>query len=240
MENNDIKMLIETFRGYRDLLTPIQINLHDFAETYDMLKEDIDKLASAFDGDIKGNLDKIYKNLSTQVERSTDLSSRIDQFIKQTNKYTSDIARLANVFLSIESKIAAVNELEKRAEEQISKLDAILEEKKKNYNVKELQKTLDSYNANVTKLSEFINKDVADALIQNNKKLDAIKSVNDGLAKRMESENSNMEKLLMTFKSSNEMLKRITEREDVNEAYIFDILDRWAESRKVKIKKQKD
>ena len=240
MENNDIKMLIETFRGYRDLLTPIQINLHDFAETYDMLKEDIDKLASAFDGDIKGNLDKIYKNLSTQVERSTDLSSRIDQFIKQTNKYTNDIARLANVFLSIESKIAAVNELEKRAEEQISKLDAILEEKKKNYNVKELQKTLDSYNANVTKLSEFINKDVADALIQNNKKLDAIKSVNDGLAKRMESENSNMEKLLMTFKSSNEMLKRITEREDVNEAYIFDILDRWAESRKVKIKKQKD
>ena len=35
----------------------------------------------------------------------------------------------------------------------------------------------------------------------------------------------------------NELLKKIVEKQDVNEAYIFDILDKWAEDRKVKIKK---
>ena len=43
--------------------------------------------------------------------------------------------------------------------------------------------------------------------------------------------------LVETYKSSNELLKKIVEKQDVNEAYIFDILDKWAEERKVKIKK---
>ena len=32
--------------------------------------------------------------------------------------------------------------------------------------------------------------------------------------------------------------KTIVEKQDVNEEYIFDILDRWAESRRVKTKKR--
>ena len=32
------------------------------------------------------------------------------------------------------------------------------------------------------------------------------------------------------------MLRKIIEKEDVNEAYLFEILDKWAENRKVKTK----
>ncbi|NCA67659.1 MAG: hypothetical protein EOM87_06320 [Clostridia bacterium] len=237
MENNDIKTLIESFKGYRDLLNPIQTNLHDFVETYDSMKNDIEKLNTAFEGDIKGNLEKIYKNLSRQAEHATDLSSRIDQFITMTNKYTSDVTRFVGLFEKVEERIRLVNDLESKAEAQIGKLDEILEEKRKNYNVKELQRTLESYNANVQKMSEFINKDIAEALSQNYKKLDTIKSGNDNLTKKLKEENTSVESLLNAYLTTNELLKQITEKEDVNEAYIFEIIDKWAEDRKLKIKK---
>ncbi len=235
--DNDIKTLIETFRGYRDLLSPVQNSLHDFAETYDAMRGDIDKLNVAFKGDIQGNLEKIYKNLSAQAERATDLSSRINQFITMTDKYTEGVGKLTAVISKVEERLKIVNDMEQKAEEQIGRLDDILEEKKKGYNLRELQRTLENYNANVQKVSEYINKDIAEALSQNYKKLDIIKSGNDNLVKRISEENSGVEALLATHKSSNEMLKQIAEKGDVNQEYIFEILDKWAEERKVKIKK---
>jgi DNA repair ATPase RecN len=231
--DNDVRALIDAFRAYRDLLGPIQESLHEFASTYDFLKKDIDKLNAAFEGDIQGNLEKIYKNLSRQAEDASDLSVRIDQFVKVTGKYTSDFARLVGMLEKIEEKLKAVNELEARAEEQLGKLDAILEEKKRSYNVRELQKTLETYNANVQKVSEFINKDVAESLSENYKKLDAIRHGNETLAKLIESENARMDALLETYKATSELLKKAVEKEDINEAYIFDILDKWATERKV-------
>ena len=45
-----------------------------------------------------------------------------------------------------------------------------------------------------------------------------------------------LDKLSETYKETNALLRKIVEKEDVNEAYIFDVLDKWAQSRKVKIK----
>jgi len=233
MDNNDVKTLIEAFRAYRELLSPIQESLHDFAGTYDSLRSDIDKLNASFGGDIQSNLDKIYKNLSRQAENASDLSSRIDQFVKVTGKYTVDFSKLLTTLEKVEERLSAVNDLESKAEEQIGKLDAILEEKKRSYNIRELQKTLDTYNANVQKVSEFINKDVADSLSQNYKKLDDIRNGNESLAKLIGAENGKIEEMLATHKSSGDLLRRAVENEDLNEDYIFDILDKWAEKRKV-------
>lgn len=237
MENNDIKTLIDSFRGYRELLSPIQANLRDFAETYDSMKEDISRLNNAFEGDMRGNLQKIYKNLSEQAEHATDLSSRIKQFIEMSEKYSEGVTRIADQVEKIGERLKAVNELDGKAEEQIGKLDEILAEKRKNYNLKELERTLDNYNANVLKVSEFINKDIAEALNLNYNKLESIKASNDTMTKRIKEEHIDVEKLLETYSATNELLKRTVEKEDVNEAYIFEILDKWAEERKIKIKK---
>ena len=237
MDNNDVKTLVEAFRGYRDLLSPIQVSLSDFTETYEQMRGDIERLNSSFSGDLKGNLESIYKNLSMQADKAADLSNRIDQFVRVTGKYTSDINKLAIALEKAEKSLTAVNELETRAEEQIGKLDAILEEKKKNYNVKELQRNLENYNENVQKVSEFINKDVAEALTQSNKKLEEIRSGNENLTKRIEEENKNLENLLESFEATGTFIKKAVDGNTVNESYVFDIIDKWAEDRKVKRKK---
>ena len=56
IKEEDIKELIESFKQYREMLVPIQSNIHSFLETYDSMREDIDTLNKSFDGNIQKNL----------------------------------------------------------------------------------------------------------------------------------------------------------------------------------------
>ena len=237
MENSEVNALIDAFIGYREMLVPIQNDMHDFLETYDALRNDVDKLDSAFSGDVQGKLQQIYKTLSDQAEKSEMLMRKVDEFLKNTTKYSEELDNLMNMFASIQDKVSSVTELEEKAEEQIGKLDEILEEKRKNYDLKDLKKSLDQYNANLQNVNDFINKDVAENIVENSKAIQEIKSGSDNIAKRLEEERISLEKLSETYLTSNNLLKKIIEKNDVNEEYIFDILDKWAEERKVKIKK---
>ena len=237
MENSEVNALIDAFIGYREMLVPIQNDMHDFLETYDALRNDVDKLDAAFSGDVQGKLQQIYKTLADQAEKSEALVRKVDEFLKSTTKYTEEVENLMTMFESIQGRISAVNELETKAEEQISKLDEVLEEKRKNYDLKDLKKSLDQYNANLQNVNDFINKDVAENIVENSKAIQEIKSGSENIVKRLEEEKSSVEKLTEVYSSSNALLKKIVEKNDVNEEYIFDIIDKWAEDRKVKTKK---
>ncbi|MBQ4072979.1 MAG: hypothetical protein IJD50_04625 [Clostridia bacterium] len=237
MDNNEVKMLIETFKGYRDLLTPIQSNLNDFITTYSGLQGDIDRLNQAFSGDAKTNLEKIYRTLSGQAEKATDLASQIDRFMKMSSKYTEDITKLLNTVEKVADKLENISSLESKAETQLGKLESILDEKRKSYNVKELQRTLENYDDNVRRMNEFINKDVAEKVADSNAKINAVKSGSEAMLNRISQEKTSIEQLTATYKETNQLLRKIIEKDDVNEAYLYDILDKWASERKVKIKK---
>ena len=237
MDNNEVNALIDAFVGYREMLVPIQTDMHEFLETYGALKNDVDKLNTAFSGDVQGKLSEIYKNLASQAEKSEELTRKVDQFLKSSAKYTEEVDSLISMFKSIQDRISAVNEIEAKAEEQIGRLDSIIEEKRRNYDLKDLKKSLDAYNSNLQTVGDFINKDVAENIIENTNSIKEIKEGNQSIAKRLEEEKKSVDELVETYKSSNELLKKIVEKQDVNEAYIFDILDKWAEDRKVKIKK---
>ena len=237
MDNNEVKMLIETFKGYRDLLNPIQNNLNDFITTYSGLQGDIDRLNQAFSGDAKTNLDKIYRTLSGQAEKATDLASQIDRFMKMSNKYTEDISKLLNTVEKVADKLENISALETKAETQLGKLESILDEKRKSYNVKELQRTLENYDDNVRRMNDFINKDVAEKVADSNAKINAVKSGSEAILSRISQEKTSIEELTSTYKETNRLLRQLIEKDDVNEAYLYDILDKWATDRKVKIKR---
>lgn len=236
MENSEVNALIDAFIGYREMLVPIQNDMHEFLETYDALKNDVEKIDKAFSGDVQGKLTEIYKTLSSQAEKSEALTRKVDEFLKSTTKYTDEVSNLMNMFQSIQSKISAVNEIENKAEEQISKLDEILEEKKRNYDLKDLKNSLDKYNSNLQSVSEFINEDVAKNIMENTKTIQEIKNGNSDVVSHLKEEKTSIEQLAENYQNSNELLKKILEKNDVNEEYIFDIIDKWAEERKVKTK----
>ena len=112
-----------------------------------------------------------------------------------------------------------------------------MEERRKNYNLKELERTVASYQAGVAKVGEFINHDVVSSLQENNDKLNSIKDGVEELRSGIKEGNQGMETLVASFLATSDLLRRVTEGERVNEEYIYDILDRWAAERGVKRKK---
>lgn len=238
MERNDeILQLTEAFREYRDMLVPLKDSLFSFADNYESVKSNIVRLNNAFDGDIQGKLQMIMNNLNSQAQKANDLATRIDQFVGLTNKYVSETEKVFSMFSSLEKSLKTVNDLEKRAEDTIDRIDAIAEEKKKSYNLTQLQRSLESYNSNIQTVSEFINKDVAKVMTDNSKKLESIKNSTDSVERSLANEGKTLQELAKTYSETNTLLRSLVEKNDVNEEYLFDILDRWAESRRVKTKK---
>ena len=237
MENNGINELIVAFKGYRDLISPIEQSLRDFSLAFDGIKGDIESLNKSFNGDVQGKFDKIYKELSSQAEKTKTLTAEIDRFMSFTSKYVNQVERFVDKCAEIENKIKVVDTLQNKADEQIEKLDAIIETKKKTYDIKQLEKNLENYNVSVQKISEFINKDVAETLNKNNENLNNIKDKNSSMLEVLLAEKVSIDNLIEKYTASNNLLKKVVENETVNEEYIFEILDKWAVDRRVKTKK---
>ena len=68
-------------------------------------------------------------------------------------------------------------------------------------------------------------------------KIDAIKQGEENLGKELSEERASVDALLESSQKNAELLKKIAESNDVNEEYIYTVIDKWAASRKVKIKK---
>ncbi len=238
MENKEIQELVEAFKGYRDLISPIEQNLREFSNSFDSIKQDLSNLNNSFDGNISSKLDKIYKDLSNQAEKSKSLTSQIDRFANATNSYINGVDRLMSSLNQIQQKISEVDNIQAQADKQVERLNSIIDEKKKNYDIKQLQKSLDSYNSGVQKINEYINKDIADTLKSNNDKVMQIQDKTYSIFENVVSEKQDINKLIETYSQSNELLKKVVENNTVNQEYIYEMLDKWAEDRKVKIKKK--
>ena len=157
--------------------------------------------------------------------------------MRSSTKYTEEVDKLISTFEGIETRIKSVNEIEAKAEAQISKLENIIEEKKKSYNLKELERSLESYNTNLQAVGDFVNKDIAENLVSNSKMIQSIKDGSENIVVKLKEEKKSIDELMQSYKTSNDLLKKIVENNDVNEEYVFDIIDRWAETRNIKIKK---
>ncbi len=238
MDNEkEIQLLIDSFVEYRNLFTPLEENLREFAQTYDQMREEVQKLNRSFDGSMQSKLEAIVKDLSKQFEKSKNLTAQFDEFKQKTDGFVSQMERLTASLSKIGDKIEKIDQIEEKATSQIDKLNDIIEKKNKVYDVKQLEKNLENYNSNIQKVSDYINKDIAIALADNNEKIDSIKDKNESVYQVLMQEKSGIDKLIEAYAESNTLLKNLLEKQDVNEQYIFDIIDKWAQERKVKIKK---
>ena len=237
-ELNELREIIDAFVSYRNVLAPLQESLRSVVESYGSIKDDIAKLDKTFSGDTKVRLDKIYASLSAQAKSGQELSDKIERFSQSGEKYVKALEEMTAKFTLMEQKLSSLDALEKTAEGQIARLDAIINEKKVSYNVKDLQKSLDVYNKNVERVSDFINKDVAGVLQENGEKIDRIKRENEALGAALTEQSRSVADLVASFKETSDLLKKSVDRESVNEEYLFSVLDKWANSRNVKIKKK--
>ena len=236
--NNDIKQLIDSFSAYRNVLAPLQESLHSLAETYGAIREDLDNLSKSLSGNAGSQLEKIHATLNQQAKSGQELSRRIDEYAESGEKYSRAVTEMTRRFGEIADKLSAIDQIEKTAEAIMGRLEELMEEKRASYNVKELQRSLDTYNKNVEKISEFINKDIASVLQQNAEKIESIRRENEALTQVVGEQGKSVAELTAMFAETSVLLRQAVENGSVNEEYIFDAFDKWAVDRKVKIKRK--
>lgn len=237
MNDNSVKELIDSFIAYRNMIAPLEESLKQVSKTYEEIRGDLDNLSKSFSGSAASQLEKVHSTINAQARSGQELSRRIDEYASSGEKYAQAVKEMSARFSEVAKRIDTVGEIEKTAESQIAKIDALISEKRSSYNLKELQKSLDDYNANVEKISDFINKDIASTLTQNAEKIENIRKENEELSAAVREQGKDIATLTSMFAETTALLKKVVEGGSVNEEYLFDAFDKWAKDRKVKIKK---
>ena len=238
MSDNSIKELIESFIAYRNLIAPLQDSLHTVSKTYEEIRQELDNLTKNFSPNAMGQLEKVHTTLNAQAKSGQELTRKIDEYAQSGARYAQAVSDMSTRFEEVVKRVDSLQEIEKNARSQIERIDALIEEKKSSYNLRELQKSLDGYNTNVEKISDFINRDIASVLKENAEKIEIIKKENEELSKVAAEQSKDIAALTAAFKETSALLKKVVEGSSVNEQYLYDTLDKWAAERKVKIKKQ--
>ena len=237
MSDNSIKDLIESFISYRNLIAPLQESLHSVSKTYEEIRDDLDNLSKSFSGSAAAQLEKVHSTLNAQAKSGQELSRKIEEFSQSGDRYAKAVNDMSARFSQVVDRVDSLQEIEKSARSQIERIDSLIEEKKSSYNLKELKQSLDSYNTNVEKISDFINKDIATVLKANADKIESIRKENEQLSKAVLEQGKDIAALTASFAETTALLKKVVEGSTVNEQYLFDAFDKWAADRKVKIKK---
>ena len=238
MNDDSIKELIDSFIAYRNLIAPLQDSLNSVGKAYEEIRNDLDNLAKSFSGGAVSQLEKVHSTLNAQAKSGQELTRRIEEYAASGEKYAQSVENMSARFSEVVNRIDSLSEIEKSAQAQLARIDALIADKRSSYNLKELQKSLDGYNVNVEKISEFINKDIASVLKQNADKIEAIRKENEELSAAVAEQGKDIATLIDEFSKTSALLKKLVEGSSVNEEYLFDAFDKWAEDRKVKTKKK--
>lgn len=238
MNENSINQLIENFIAYRNLIAPLEETLGAVGKTYGEIRDDLDILIKTLSPETGAKLEKVHAALTAQSKSGESLTRSVETLAQSGEKYSKAVTELTSTFSSLTSKIESLNATEKAAREQIEKIETLIEEKRGSYNLKELQKSLDGYNSNVEKISEFINRDIGDVLKSNAEKIEGIRRENEQLKEVVKKQGEDINALISVFTETSTLLKKCIEGNAVNEQYLFDAFDKWASDRKVKIKKK--
>lgn len=237
MSENSIKELIDSFIAYRNLIAPLQESLHSVSRTYEEIRDDLDALTKSFSGNAANQLEKVHATINAQAKNGQELGRRIEEYAASGEKYAQAVNDMSSRFAEVVKRIDSLSELERSAQSYLARIDALIAEKRSSYNLKELQKSLDSYNTNVEKISDFINKDVATVLKQNADKIEAIRKENEQLSATVAEQGKDIAALVNEFSNTSALLRKLVEGSSVNQEYLYDAFDNWAADRKVKIKK---
>lgn len=238
MSENSIKELIDSFIAYRNLIAPLQDSLHSVSKTYEEIRKDLDALTRSFSGSAANQLEKVHSSINAQAKNGQELGRRIEEYAASGEKYAQAVNSMSSRFSEVVKRIDSLSEIEKSAQGYLARIDSLIAEKRSSYNLKELQKSLDNYNTNVEKISDFINKDIASVLKENADKIETIRKENEQLSAAVAEQGKDIATLIAEFANTSKLLKKLVEGSSVNEEYLFDAFDKWAADRKVKTRKK--
>jgi len=235
MENikeKEITDLITEFSKHTKVIEKVNENFASFVQAYKVIKESLEKL----------NVD--VKSKQTIEHTMNDLVSKSQNMVGDINVLSGKINKLENLINPISEQIENLNTSFKKLinfEENVQKI--LNNVNKTNETIEKLDlnqinDALVSYNEKMEQTKNIFEKDVKKSFDTNNAKIDAMVSDVNSVLKNADSQNTHLEELVNQQSSLQAILTKIADKNTFQMEYLYEILDKWADERKVKTNKK--
>ncbi len=236
IKNEEIQKLIETFVMQTQEMKKVNENLNNFLSVFSVAKERIEKLEIKQDSNITNEIEELSKKVNQVNNQSEILSNNFADYIALSEKFNETILSLGNRFSELENKITKLEQTESNITSSLKKLDTISEDVS-HFRVDSLTEKLSLFDNVVSEVKNSLNGKVSENLEKNNSiMLSLQKDFNEKLSK-IDSTGSSLEKIAEQSTTTNAVLNKILDKNEIDKSYLYDLLDEWSESRKLKIKK---
>lgn len=236
IKNEEIQKLIETFVMQTQEMKKVNENLNNFLSVFSVAKERIEKLEIKQDSNITNEIEELSKRVNQVNNQSEILSNNFADYIALSEKFNETILSLGNRFSELENKITKLEQTESNITSSLKKLDTISEDVS-HFRVDSLTEKLSLFDNVVSEVKNSLNGKVSENLEKNNSiMLSLQKDFNEKLSK-INSTGSSLEKIAEQSTTTNAVLNKILDKNEIDKSYLYDLLDEWSESRKLKIKK---
>ncbi|MCK9575117.1 MAG: hypothetical protein WCX32_04715 [Clostridia bacterium] len=234
MEENtkEIADLIGEFTNHTKVIETVNENFTNFMHAYKQIKESLEKLN--IDIKSKQNIEKAMNDLVDKgtllVGDITVLSQKVNKLESLINPIAEQIENLNTSFkklINFDENVQAILNSVSKTNETIDKLD-----------LKQITTTLESYNQKMEQTKTIFEQDVKKAFNTNNARIDYMLKDVSSIVKNADSANTHLEELVKQQVELQTIISKLVDKNTFQMEYLYDVLDKWAEERKVKLSKK--
>ena len=228
----EIADLIGEFTNHTKVIEAVNENFTNFVRAYKQIKESLEKLN--IDIKSKQNIEKAMNDLVGKGELLvgdiTVLAEKINKLESLINPIAGQIENLNTSFkklINFDENVQAILNSVSKTNETIEKLD-----------LNQITKTLESYNQKMDQTKTIFEQDVKKAFNVNNAKIDSMVKDVSFVLKNADTTSTRLEELVLQQVGLQAIIAKLVDKNTFQMEYLYDVFDKWAEERKVKLNKK--
>lgn len=220
-KNEILTQIINHFVEERELLTQSVKGIEEFTSTYSELKTFLD--------DFKGNTNiSVSDNLSTIGNELNLINTTVNNYNENlSDKYKT----LQEDFGKLLKKYESLTTSQDKLTNFIGKIDKFMQVLT-NFDLNKIITNLNESQTKVESLIDLVETDLKNQIETNNTQIkNAINSFNLFI-ETSKNQQTAVEEIAQETKATNALLQKMSKSNNINEAVLFELMDKWSEERK--------
>lgn len=221
LKSEVLTQIINHFAEERELLSQSVQGIEEFVKTYTELKIFLDDFKGKENINVSDNLSNINKELNAMNEIVNSYNSNLSGKYK---KLQEDFDQLLKKYQTLETS-------QKKLTNFVDKIDNFMQVLTK-LDLNEMAASLNNNQTKVEKLNALVEKDLKEQIEKNNKNVQSVIISFKQFIEASKKQQTEVNKIAQETKVTNDLLKEMSKSNNINQAVLFELMDKWAEERK--------
>lgn len=244
MANIDLTKVSKELAEQQIMMQEINKNLELFVENYRNTKRTLEEVKSPNGVDLSSKIDELTANLE-QTRANVEIYGKklyenleISKVVsKEFDGVKEGLEKIKNEILETTKQSEMYLKSQKEALESISKFEEIMK-KIENVDFKNYESKLERYTYNLQLLNDKIENGLQEKIDKNLGEIEKFEKKINEISENTTKQNNAITEIAKSVATMTTLLSKLTKTGNVDEQYIYEIIDRWADESKVKHKKR--